>query len=241
MQLCARICVDSMPSCCEWDNDCTVDDWLVMIAGAKCSKPHPPMCSSQEHLARLCSVEIKVAQLTVEREVSVLATLVAHRVQEGGSGNRTKPLKTRIRKTRIKVLWFIQVWRLWNETAGIHMPEITEKDAFGNQLPWYVGPSGTGGSSHTLDYVKLKLHKLQNERKRCEEELMYLPSDAVRVLLYFGRQIALLQSWFMESGVSLQLPLSGRVVLMYELLRKVQRLQADAYQVFLKIGLVLHD
>lgn len=186
-------------------------------------------------------MEIKSAQLTVEREVSILATLEAHRGQEGRTGKRTDPLNTRIRKTQVKIMWFIDVLRVWYETAGVDMPTISDKAAFANQLPWYTGPNGSGGSSYSLDYVKLKLHKLQSERRRCEEELQYLPTDAVKVLLYFGRQIALLQSWFMESSPSLELPLSGRVLLMYELMRKVQRLQSDAHKVFLKIGLVLPD
>lgn len=196
-------------------------------------------CHSQANLARLCAVEIKVGQLAVEREVSVLATLVAHRRQEGSSGNRTKPLKARIRKTEINVMYLIELLRVWHEAAGIEMPAISQKDAFSNQLPWYVGQGGSGGSSPSLDYVRLKLHKLQHEKRRCEEELRYLPTDAVKVLLYFGRQIALLQSFLMESSPSLELPLSGRMVLMYELLQKVQRLQSNAYEVFVKIKLVV--
>lgn len=197
----------------------------------------------QVNLSRLHRVEIRTAQLAVERDVSLLATRLEHRDQESRSGNRTEGDTAAINKTYKKIQGSLQTLQIWTETAGIPWLPISKDDVYKNRLPWYADPSGsTGGAGSSIEHLKLKLHKLQSERRRSEEELRYLPTDAVKVLLYFGRQIALLQSWLIESCPCVgEVPLSGRVVLMYEKLQKVQRLQANAFKVFVNLGLVVSE
>lgn len=171
--------------------------------------------------------------------MSLLATRLEHRDQESRSGNRTEGDTAAITKTFKKIQGSLQTLQIWTETAGIPWVPIAKDDVFKNRLPWYADPSGRSAGSGE-EHLKLKLHKLRSERFRSEEDLLYLPTDAVKVLLYFGRQIRLLQSWLMESCPRLgEVPLSGRVVLMYQKLQKVERLQADAFKVFVDLGLVV--
>lgn len=170
--------------------------------------------------------------------MSLLATRVEHRFQERQSGNRTEGEQAAIIKTHKKIQGSLQTLQFWTEAAGFPWHPITQDDLLRNRLPWYLDPTGAG--SNRQDHVKLKLHKLQSEKCRSKEELLYLPTDAVKVLLYYGRQVALLQAWLMESCPDLgDGPLPGMVVLMYERMQKVQRLQLNAYNVFVNLGLVL--
>lgn len=191
---------------------------------------------SQIPFLDLCAAKIRVAELAMERGVSSLAVQRDHRVQEGTAGNRTVQLERGMRKTVKAIRAALLAYTVWNETAGRSTPALSEEDVLSNNLPWYADPGG----SNSLDHVKLKLFKLQSELDRTEEELQFLHTDAVKVLLYFGKQIGLLQSWFMENYPEVgNGPLPGRVLLMYDLLQKVKRLQSGAYKLFIKNKLVL--
>lgn len=184
----------------------------------------------QEYLSRLCDAEISTCQLSIEKEVSMVVTLEDSHSQEGAATRQSQALGRRIADRRKKIRELLVDLASWNEQANKPSVELSEDDVIRNKLPWYIGGEYKNCS---FEFLQLKLYKMESESKRCEEELAYLPSDAVKVMLYFAKQISLLQAWIMKEHRLLSPP-SGKVILMYFRMRKVERLYDDAFAQFVK-------
>lgn len=155
--------------------------------------------------------------------------------QEGPASREREVLNKRVKDRMKKIRDLLVTLAGWNEQAGIPDTGLTLDTVLSNVLPWHTGGQYKDCS---LDFLRLKLFKMESEAKRCEEELLYLPSDAVKALLYFGKQIRLLQDWLMKEHTPSTAP-SGKVILMYERMQKVKRLSDDAFARFVKCKLLL--
>lgn len=182
----------------------------------------------------MCSVELMTHQLSVEKELSMYVTLLDCKKQEGVSTKESESLDKRIKERVKKIREAMILVECWNADAGNPDLGLNEADVLNNILPWHIGGVYKNCS---LEFLRLKLYKMESETKRCVEELGYLPSDAVKVLLYFGRQIKLLQAWLMSEHALGSAP-SGKVILMFEKMRKVERLYDDAFEQFVKCDLI---
>ena len=76
-------------------------------------------------------------------------------------------------------------WYLFEQPAGTSPPAWSEGDVFNNILPWT--PASTGAVA-SREHLHFKLHCAVQERQRCEEELVFLPEDAISTLDYYQRQ-----------------------------------------------------
>lgn len=189
----------------------------------------------QTHLLRLCDVEIHTARLSVEGLVSLLVLLMDYRLQERRSNRRTDELHRQMASCKVKIRASLTSIVSWHESAGYPEPVLSEMDVFNNVLPWQ-----TSGIDIGKGQLQLKLYKMESELERCEEELDMLPGDAVKVLLYYGFQIRLLQEWLVtEHPHPAQASASGKVQLMFEKLQKIERQHAEALKVFKGCGLLL--
>lgn len=188
----------------------------------------------QEHLQRLCAVEISSAQMSIEGQVSMLVTFTAHRKHESTTNRRTDALQRYMTSCKNKIRFSLTMLVCWTESAGLPELTLSEEEIFNNQLPWQIS-----GIDLSLEQRQLKLFRMECELKRCEEELLMLPSDAVCVLVYYSTQARLLQEWLVKEHPQPDVfPASGEVQLMFEKLMYVERLHAKALQVFKDCKLV---
>ena len=90
-------------------------------------------------------------------------------------------MRYRIRTIReLMALW--EQWYLFMQPAGTPLPAWEEREVFNNILPWTAASSAGGVSKEHLEF---KLYSAVQELYRCEEELLFLPADAVSTLDYY--------------------------------------------------------
>lgn len=100
----------------------------------------------------------------------------------------TGPLHCRIRYRVRQIRELMAVWEGWmrfNQPANYQPPAWEEADLFNNVLPWTAASAAYGLTEQHLHY---KAYCISQELRRCEEELRFLPQDAVNTLRYFESQ-----------------------------------------------------
>lgn len=170
----------------------------------------------------------------VEREVAQLAALSEQRTQEGAAGKNTRSLAKRMTSSRKKIKDLMSTWQAVHAlgVAGAELPQFDESNIFANNLPWQASLNMQHPNQQQL---QLQLYKLESELKRCHEELRYLPTDAMRVLAYYQNQIRQMQQWLLLHDAD-QYAQTGRVMLMYDQLQRMERVKAAAITTFEKCG-----
>jgi len=84
-------------------------------------------------------------------------------------------------------LW--EAWQRFNQPADFELPAWDEADVLDNVLPWTAASSAYASTEQHLRY---KLFCISQELQRCEEELRFLPQDALNTLTYYQHQRQLL-------------------------------------------------
>lgn len=132
-------------------------------------------------------------------------------------------------------------WQRFNQPADFQPPAWEEADVFNNVLPWTVASAAQGKTEQHLRY---KVYCIAQELQRCQEELLFLPQDALNTLLYFQHQHNKLQlareaalaaeqqaSCTMEKGMC-----RGRAYKLSAWLARVASMQNRAVEAFEKAG-----
>jgi hypothetical protein len=78
-------------------------------------------------------------------------------------------------------------WKRFNQAPEYRPPAWEEADVFNNVLPWTPASSAEG---LTEQHIRYKVYCIVQELRRCEEELRFLPQDAVNTLRYYQKQYA---------------------------------------------------
>jgi hypothetical protein len=191
----------------------------------------------QEQLARLQEVEICSVQLLVEKEVAHLASFQGQIEQEGKAGSDTRNLQNRMRTCRKRVQDLMATWvalhGLSDPTAAL--PDFDEAEVLVNNLPWQ--PTTTVGGI-TKQHLQLRLHRAECELSRCREEVVFLPHDALRAVLYYQHQISLLQEWLMVTGRAVGQHNVGILHLGWVFLQRIEEIKRKAIDIFKQCGWV---
>ena len=76
-------------------------------------------------------------------------------------------------------------WQRFNQPLDFLPPT----DVFSNVLPW---TAASGAQGLTEQHMRYKVYCIAQELQRCEEELRFLPQDALNTLHYLDHQQVLL-------------------------------------------------
>ena len=80
-------------------------------------------------------------------------------------------------------------WLRFNQPVGFQPPCWEEADVFDNVLPW---TAASGAQGLTEQHMRYKVYCIAQELQRCEEELRFLPQDALNTLEYLSDQQSML-------------------------------------------------
>lgn len=136
-----------------------------------------------------------------------------------------------------------EAWYTFMQPPQVQPPLWEDADVFSNLLPW-TEASGVDGI--TADHLRFKLYTIQQELLRCQEELHFLPQDALNSLAYFQHQQSLLHSAHATCEAQLSTAtaawhvqqLRGRLHILSSWQRHVESLHCAALQAFAKAGWV---
>ena len=93
-------------------------------------------------------------------------------------------IRYRVRQIReLMAVW--EGWQRFNQPAGFQPPAWDEADVFNNVLPWTAASAAQG---LTEQHMRYKVFCIAQELQRCEEELRFLPQDALNTLQYLTHQ-----------------------------------------------------
>jgi hypothetical protein len=110
------------------------------------------------------------------------------------------PCRIRYRVRQIRELMAVwEGWKRFNQPPGYQPPAWDESDIYNNVLPWTVASTAEGVTEQHLRY---KIYCVAQELCRCEEELRYLPQDALNTLHYFQHQQEQLAAAQAAAGVA---------------------------------------
>jgi hypothetical protein len=179
-------------------------------------------------------------QLLVEREVNAMVSLSGQREQEGKAGKSTRQLTYRLTATRKKIHDLMSAWMALHTLGkpGAAPPIYEEEDVLANILPWQ--PTSGRSGMVTQQQLELRLYQVECELMRCTEELEFLPHDAVRCLLFYQRQIAMMQAWLLRHGAQIDGWNMGKLMLMHNTLLRLERVKSHAVSVFVGCGWVVN-
>lgn len=215
------------------------------VCRSRCSHLTPTTCMNlmlittfilQLYLGQLRDVEIYNIQLQVEREVSNIAALGERREQEGRAGKNTRNLQYRLTAAKKRILDLMSAWTALHALGNEHavLPAFDEADVLSNVLPWQHASSSKGPVTH--QQMQLQLYQVESELARDGEELDFLPHDAMRCVLRYQRQIAMMQAWLMQHGSIIHASNVGRLMLVCNALNRLEAIQADAVSLFISCG-----
>lgn len=105
---------------------------------------------------------------------------------------------------------------------------------FANVLPWQAGSKVDAVSTQHLG---LQHHRVSHELARTEEELAYLPCDALQVLAYFMKQLRHIAQWLVHESSS-EYACMGRTHLMHVAYARVWRRLSKAANDFIQCELI---
>ena len=136
-----------------------------------------------------------------------------------------------------------EAWFTFQQDASVRPPRWEEADVFSNVLPWTEASAAQGV---TADHLRFKLYCVQQELLRTEEELEYLPQDALNSLAYFQHQQQLLSSALQRCQARVavaatpweQQYFSGRVHILSSWHVRIGFLYLAAWKAFAKVGWV---
>lgn len=78
-----------------------------------------------------------------------------------------------------------EAWQRFGQPAAFEPPQWDEADVFNNVLPWTAASAASG---LTEQHLRFRIYCVAQELQRCNEELTFLPQDALNVLSYFEWQ-----------------------------------------------------
>jgi len=133
-------------------------------------------------------------------------------------------------------------WKRFNQQAGYQPPAWEESDVFNNVLPWTAASAAEGLTEQHLRY---KLYCVSQELLRCQEELQFLPQDALNMLRYFGHQqqqlataLAALQGAPSDEPPSAQAMRLGQAHILTAWQARIAGMQQQAVAAFEQVGWV---
>jgi hypothetical protein len=94
----------------------------------------------------------------------------------------------RIRYRARQIRELMSVWEAWmrfEQPPDFHPPTWDEADVFTNVLPW---TAASGAAGLTEQHLRFRAYCISQEQRRCEEELRFLPQDAMNTLRYYAEQ-----------------------------------------------------
>jgi hypothetical protein len=177
--------------------------------------------------------EIYNMQLLVERQLNNMANLTGQREEEGKAGKGTRKLVYRMTAIRKKIRDLMSAWVALHSLGdpAAQLPDYDEGNVLANILPWQpTSTSREGGIS--LRQLQLQLYQVESELARSGEELLFLPHDAMRCLLFYQRRITSLQAWLMRHGATIDGNNIGRLMLMHNALKRLEAVLSHALKVF---------
>ena len=176
---------------------------------------------------------LRNAETRVERHVAFLAALQADRSAEAHSGHTSALIRSRVQyrvKTIRELMAAWESWQRFGQPPGFQPPQWDEADVFSNVLPWTVASPAHGMTEQHLRY---KVYCAAQELQRCQEELRFLPQDAVNTLQYFEWQqqqlSAALQAVNPQLGCA-----AGRAHMLRTWQARIFHLQQQALDAFVK-------
>ena len=136
-----------------------------------------------------------------------------------------------------------EAWCTFQQDTLVRPPRWEEADIFNNVLPWTEASVAQG---ITADHLRFKLYCIQQELLRTEEELEYLPQDALNSLAYFQQQQQLLSNAQQQSQARLaaatasweQQYFAGRVHILSSWQVRIGGLHRAAWKAFSNVGWV---
>lgn len=166
-----------------------------------------------------------------------MASLAGKREEEGKAGKSTRQLTYRMTALRKKIRDLMSAWTALHllGSPNAMLPTFDEGDVLANILPWQPTSSSRNGVV-SREQLELQLYQVECEMLRCCEELEFLPHDAWRCLLFYQRQIGLIQRWLLQH--KLERSNMGRLMLMHNALMRLERVKQHAVDVFVKCGWV---
>lgn len=192
----------------------------------------------QEAAAGLRDTMLRNAETRVERHVAFLAALQADRSAEAHSGHTSALIRSRVQYRVKAIRELMAVWESWQrfgQPPGFEPPQWDEADVFSNVLPWTAASPAHGMTEQHLRY---KVYCAAQELQRCQEELRFLPQDAVNTLQYFEWQqqqlAAALQAVNPQLGCA-----AGRAHMLRAWQARISHLQRQALDAFVKAGWVV--
>lgn len=137
-----------------------------------------------------------------------------------------------------------QNWKRFNRPTDYQPPAWDEADVFNNVLPWTVASTAEGLTEQHLRY---KAYCLGQELQRCQEELRFLPQDALNMLRYYQHQQAQLQAALVaaqQGERAAQAPADaamwrGKAYIARAWQARIAALQQSAVAAFQKIGWIV--
>ncbi len=131
-----------------------------------------------------------------------------------------------------------EAWLTFQQDPPVQPPKWEEADLFNNVLPWTKASTAQG---ITTEHLRFKLFCIQEELLRTEEELEYLPQDALNSLAYFQCQQDLLNvaqercEVLLGAAARAQKYLEGRLHVLSSRQRHVGHLHHAAWVAFVKV------
>ena len=191
------------------------------------------LCLSTQAAAGLRETMLRNTESRVERNVAFLAALQADRSAEAHSGHASALIRSRVQYRIKSIRELMAVWESWQrfcQPPGFEPPQWDEADAFSNVLPWTVASPAHG---MTEQHIRYKVYCAAQELRRCEEELRFLPQDAVNTLQYFEWQQQQL-----AAAIEALDPCSaaGRVHMLSAWRARIAHMQRIALAAFVKAG-----
>jgi hypothetical protein len=149
-------------------------------------------------------------------------------------------IRYRVRQIRDLMATWV-AWQRFNQPADFQPPAWEEADVFNNVLPWTVASAALG---KTEEHLRYKVYCIAQELQRCEEELLFLPQDALNTLQYFHHQFHKLQAAHQAAVAAEQQASSaieqsmcrGRAYKLSAWLMRIASMQNRAAEAFEKAG-----
>jgi hypothetical protein len=179
---------------------------------------------------------LRNTEVRVERHVGFLAALQEDRTAESHSGQSSSLIRGRIHYRVKSIRELMAVWESWHrfgQPAGYEPPEWDEADVYSNVLPWTAASAAQGMTEQHLRY---KVYCAAQELQRCEEELEYLPQDAVNTLEYFAWQQQQLAGALGALGATATGMAAGQAHMLRAWQARIAHMQQQAVAAFMKVG-----
>lgn len=123
-------------------------------------------------------------------------------------------------------------WQRFNQPLDFLPPTWEEADVFSNVLPW---TAASGAQGLTEQHMRYKVYCIAQELQRCEEELRFLPQDALNTLHYLDHQQVLLAA-ALVAVLAEPVMQEGRAHVLRAWQARITGMQLQAAQAFREAG-----